>query len=275
MFRFSRFVSCIGLLSVVGCDGGPTRPAPIDQAFPLRGVVYETAPTETTPVPGARVEVVDGRDTGKAAVTDGFGTYTIPDLSGQVTVRAEKEGYEPDTKNLSVNSSATADFNIHPITPWPAELSNMLNKLSVPDGLRLREVPQWQPRKSFYHHIYRIVVYISPSPTHGKVGAIAHEIGHAHQHRLVLDTGRELHDWVRDWAATPEGKDYLEITGWQVSGPEPPCELWGCGYPNALEDNAQFCAQWFDPTPPHTGPEYLRQVAPKRYQWATKWLAMP
>lgn len=275
MTRFTTCVACIGLLFLIGC-GGPTTPTPVDQTFTLRGVIQETAPTETTSVPGARVEVVDGQHAGKSAITDSSGIYIIPELFGSVTIQAVKEGYEPDTKSLAVSSAATADFQLHPITPWPVELSNMLSKLSVPDGLRLREMPQWQPRLSYYHVPARMVVYISPSPTHGKVGSIAHEIGHAHQHRLVLDVlGREIRDFVQDWASTPEGRDYLDLTGWQVGQPEPPCELWGCGYSNALEDNAQFCAQWFDPTPPFTGPEYLRRVAPKRYQWAQRWLPIP
>jgi hypothetical protein len=85
--------------------------------------VRETAPTETTPVADARVEVIDpesGLLTGRFVTTDSRGAYQFPGLSGGVSLRASKDGYEGDAKRIQLSQVSTLDFNLMPNSRKPS-----------------------------------------------------------------------------------------------------------------------------------------------------------
>jgi len=65
----------------VGCAAPPTAATPLAT---LSGIVTETAPTETTVVAGALVQVVAGTNQGAIVTSDGQGRYAIPAMSGKV-----------------------------------------------------------------------------------------------------------------------------------------------------------------------------------------------
>ena len=159
-------------------------------------------------------------------------------------------------------------------SPWPAELSEMLAKLPVPDGLCLIRMPGSGP--SYYDAGSRASVYVSPSPVHGELGAISHENGHAHQHRVALDAGTSGE--LLGWLATAEGSSFVDIVGWRRDGVAwtAPCECnQNCGPtvgpPNPLEDAAQYIAFWYNPGGVFN-PIDLRRNCPRHYQWLERWI---
>ncbi len=126
------FLGVVGLVTAVGCGGDsptspgapptPDTPNPTSSIGTLTGFVRETAPTETVPVPGARVEVVDpasGLLTGKFVLTDSRGSYQFPGLSGAVSFRASKDGYEGDSKRVQLTQTSTLDFSLMPSSRKP------------------------------------------------------------------------------------------------------------------------------------------------------------
>ena len=44
-----------------------------------------------------------------------------------------------------------------------------------------------------------------------------------------------------------------------------------CCYPNPLEDSAQTCATFYDPGDSWES-DFMAVVAPKRFEWAERWL---
>jgi len=67
------------------------------------------------PLAGALVEVVDGDQAGYSATTDGGGNYSIPGLSGEMSVKASKDGYEDLYKTVDMSEDVTQEFSL--ITP--------------------------------------------------------------------------------------------------------------------------------------------------------------
>ena len=113
------------------------------------------------------------------------------------------------------------------------------------------------------------------------VRTLADEICHAHQHRMVLDTG--LGDttvrWPSPqlvWPETPEGEAFFKATGWRREGDgflgaedEPEgyqVPRWNPSFP-PHEDFARVCALWY------MDRDKLRTTAPRRFNFAQEWLA--
>lgn len=148
----------------------------------------------------------------------------------------------------------------------------MLQALETPPGLSFLRDPGSGP--SYYEATTRTVVYVSPAPSSGELGAIAHEICHAAQHQQVLvHHGTHSGGLLWPWVETPAGEDFLTTTGWSWDGSsweEDPelAENWG-GYPNPLEDAAQVCAAWFDPG--DFFGNHLQVAAPRRFGWVRRW----
>jgi hypothetical protein len=66
----------------------------------ITGLVHESMPTETTPVPGARVEIQE--ETGGAiATTDSSGRFTLEVATASATLIVTKEGYDSRSVALS------------------------------------------------------------------------------------------------------------------------------------------------------------------------------
>lgn len=124
-----RLLVVPALSILVACGGGggsaPTTPSPptptptpAPSTFTLRGQVSEGAPFTATKIPGAKVEFVDGANTGKSAVTDGSGNYSMEGLAqGGFTVRASADGFQSVSVGITLTSNLTRDFNLPPSGP--------------------------------------------------------------------------------------------------------------------------------------------------------------
>ncbi|MEK7992408.1 MAG: carboxypeptidase-like regulatory domain-containing protein [Planctomycetota bacterium] len=271
-------------LLAVGCGGSQPPPAPTTPtvaAFTLSGNTRETAPSPTPPIAGARVEITEGPRAGESAVTDSSGLYTFTGLTQQtLALRVSMEGYETETRaQVVVNADTRLDFGLG--RTWPPELARMMQRVPLP-LLKFKSAPGTGP--SYYvsgstatPYVAGIVVYVSPAPTTGAIGSIAHELCHAHQDRAVRDAG--MSGALSAYYNTEEGRHFIAMTGWSMQGGawvEPPCELWSCGYANPIEDSAQSCATYNNPEGyQFAGTDYMRRYAPHRYEWAMRWLPTP
>ena len=86
--------------------------------FTLAGIVTETPPTTSTPIPGVVVTFVDGANQGKTATTGADGRYQIPGVvNGGYTVSSAKAGYTTVLLPVGINGNTTLDFRLEPTTP--------------------------------------------------------------------------------------------------------------------------------------------------------------
>lgn len=274
----------------------PTTTTPTNPSTPtatLTGLVreYASAYGELDPVADARVEVLEGAASGRSAVTAGNGGYRLEELPiGTVRLRITKTGFQALDASAQVTSSGAATNLLvrRDCSEWPAQILEMMSRLTLPSGLCL--VRQPSGRVSNYHAVTRIVYLRGGSPVGGELGTLAHELGHAHQHQAILAAGLAEpgsdEDFIPKWASTSEGRRFVQLTGWRhdpsADQRNPPfgwsesCEQWSCGYQNPIEDSAQFTANWYNPggvfTGRQGGPEELGRSAPNRSTWASEFL---
>jgi hypothetical protein len=92
-------------------------PAPAGPAFTVSGTVFETAPTASTRVPDAEVQLSGGVATGSIA----DGTFTVPNVAnGTYTLRIAKAGYETATRTVTVSGGNVSGIqvNLLPVFRW-------------------------------------------------------------------------------------------------------------------------------------------------------------
>ena len=105
------------LLFLVACadggDGSTPSPSPTQTTLTIRGTVFGDDPPATYPLAGARVEVLDGANTGRSSTTDGLGKYALENLTpGGFTVRVRAIGYEETSAGVTLADHLTRDFTL-------------------------------------------------------------------------------------------------------------------------------------------------------------------
>jgi hypothetical protein len=103
------------LLFVCACGGGssgPAAPTPVATSYTLTGTVSETLPVAGV-VSDVRIDVLDGPNAGRSAMTDNGGRYTMSGLSsGMFQLRASKSGYVRMERSVSLASNMTLDLSV-------------------------------------------------------------------------------------------------------------------------------------------------------------------
>jgi hypothetical protein len=103
------------LLLVVACGGNssaPASPTPVATSYTLSGTVSEASPI-TGVVSDVRIDVLDGPNAGRSAMTDNNGRYSMSGLaSGLFQLRATKSGYVRVDRNVTLDSNTTLDLNV-------------------------------------------------------------------------------------------------------------------------------------------------------------------
>jgi len=92
-------------------------PTPSGPTFTVSGTVSETAPTTSTRVPDAEVQLSGGVATGSIA----DGTFTVPNVAnGTYTLRVAKAGYETATRSVTVSGGNVSgvQVNLLPVFRW-------------------------------------------------------------------------------------------------------------------------------------------------------------
>jgi hypothetical protein len=95
----------------------PPTPAPPVAAVTLSGTIAEAG----APVAGAKVDVQDGPDIGRKAVSDATGRYVLDGLTpGSITIKIEKDGYDNTYVKVTLSASAIAqDATMTKAAPAP------------------------------------------------------------------------------------------------------------------------------------------------------------
>jgi hypothetical protein len=107
--------SSTGMTATATADVPPLGPAP-PPTYTLTGLISDVA---RTGISGARVEVLNGDNAGKAATTDATGTYTLTGLlGGTFRLRASADGFSAGEQNVTVPDIPRADFVM--LRPTPA-----------------------------------------------------------------------------------------------------------------------------------------------------------
>jgi hypothetical protein len=124
-------IAVVSALMLSACDKtespGPTSvaptptptptPTPSGPTFTVSGTVSETAPTTSTRVPEAEVQLSGGVATGTAA----DGTFTIPNVAnGTYTLRVAKASFETTTQTVTVSGANVSGVNVNllPVFRW-------------------------------------------------------------------------------------------------------------------------------------------------------------
>jgi hypothetical protein len=124
-------VSLSTLAMLAGCGDGksPVEPSPSAALFPAFGLSGRVVDPTYRPVAGSRVEIIDGPRTGTVEITDEDGHFTMEGFfTGPVTVRASKDGYQPETRimppprlppsELVEGANWQMQFYLAPLGPW-------------------------------------------------------------------------------------------------------------------------------------------------------------
>jgi Carboxypeptidase regulatory-like domain len=104
-------------VSTWGCSGNPTTPssAPIVPTRPtstLSGLVFGMTPAGLAPIEGARVRLEIGSFRADA-MSDQNGLYTLSGLyEGSSTVTTTKDGYETDTRKVTISGDVQLDIRV-------------------------------------------------------------------------------------------------------------------------------------------------------------------
>lgn len=107
----------------------PTPSAPV---FTVSGTIFETAPTASTRVPDAEVQLTGGVATGSIS----NGTFTIPNVpAGTYTLRIAKAAYETHTRSVTVSGADVTGIQVNLMPVWrlvSQEFSGELHSESSP-----------------------------------------------------------------------------------------------------------------------------------------------
>jgi hypothetical protein len=116
--------------TIVSCGSpAPTSSSPPSPAtsFALTGHVSDA--TTSSPLAGALVEVVDGKNISRSATSDATGAFRIADLAmGGFTVRTRRAGYDSGFLGVSLSSDTTIDVRLTPVMttlsgPWAGSMT--------------------------------------------------------------------------------------------------------------------------------------------------------
>jgi Carboxypeptidase regulatory-like domain len=114
--RIAVVCAALATLLLVGACGGnssaPATPTPVATSYTLSGTVSETSPI-TGVVSDVRIDVLDGPNAGRSAMSDSGGRYTMSGLSsGMFQLRASKSGYVRAERNVTLSSNTTLDLTV-------------------------------------------------------------------------------------------------------------------------------------------------------------------
>ena len=107
---------------------GPSPTPPSGQAFSVTGTVSETAPTTSTRVPEAEVQL----NTGAAYGTGADGTFTIPNVAnGTYTLNVRKAGYNSLATPVTVAGGNVSGVNVN-LQPVPRIVDTVQDRRASP-----------------------------------------------------------------------------------------------------------------------------------------------
>jgi hypothetical protein len=120
-------IACTVSVILAGCGGSPSQPAPppAPARASLSGTVIETG--SQRPAAAARIDIIQGVNQGAATTADAEGRYRLDNLElGSFTVRAQANGFEADTRPVTLAAAQVVDFALRPSGPPGGRISGTL-----------------------------------------------------------------------------------------------------------------------------------------------------
>jgi hypothetical protein len=107
--RSALVVLCLTAFACGGTD--PISPTPQPTTFTLSGRVTDA--DTGTPLTGAAVNILDGKDAGRTAITDGAGSFRLTGLTvGGFTVRVRDAGYDSFFQGITLVSDMSVEVRM-------------------------------------------------------------------------------------------------------------------------------------------------------------------
>ena len=248
----------------------------------------------STPLPGVTVTITVGPRAGESTVTDLNGRYRFLNIPGDfLYLRTDRPRYEP--KEVIVYRSqptALADGSVPNYRKdpqrqpgnilighvWPYEVRFILEETLLPYDLLYIEYGTSDVGFGGWYNSGLVGLYqeLVGSPQ-SFLGAVAHELAHAHQHAIIsVDGSRNSSDAIRQlWPDSPEGRAYAAARAkdWAEVGETIPDQ--NPYYRNNLYEAAAETASYYWGVNRWVieavwGNE--KETAPNRYRWAAEWL---
>lgn len=111
---------------IIRLSFGVTPSGPV---YVISGLVYEAPPNNTFPIQFAKVEIADGPNAGKSAMTDRDGRYALTGIEpGTATLRATKPDYETAEHAVTVAGDTRYDFSLRPEPQAPSPLTVVISE---------------------------------------------------------------------------------------------------------------------------------------------------
>jgi hypothetical protein len=137
--KCSRLVTKAGYVDITIPVGPLTGAATADvrltrQRVGVFGRITESAPTDTAPIPSARVRVANGRAAGTVAVADRDGAFWLSTLSERADVIVEADGFS-DTR-VTFDPATDAAGRAIRLAPREVQIEHGVFELHVPEVLQ-------------------------------------------------------------------------------------------------------------------------------------------
>ena len=162
---------CLAAAIGSACGGnspvGPTATA----TFTFSGRVTESAPTQATPVGGARLQILSGVRSVTKVTADADGNFSVSGISGPFDVVAQADGYEDTTIRVdSITGDTRRTIGLMPKLRTITETFGSLTTFPL---------PRFPPRSFFraVHHsgsivVSRLYLYYSQDPTNPRTRTV-------------------------------------------------------------------------------------------------------
>ena len=270
-------------MSLVACEGSPTRPTPLPTAVEEGDFVGSVLTPNydrynTRPVAGVAVTIVAGSYAGARTTTDHNGVYSFSALVGkEFHLRVKKPGFETKEalvyRNQPTALPGPVKFYYGPGgaqqtpgvvligRPWPAPIRNVLRQMTIATDALL----------VVGNHFGQYSAGVAEVSSLSDVGTIMHEACHSHQEawkHTINPTGGG-----GSWRDTAEAEAFrvARAKDWEERGRA------GYDSPYGLnnENGAETCARYWEVDGrPHKSRQYLKENAPRRLEWARAWLTI-
>ena len=222
-------------------------PYPSEDIIPGTFAAYEIL---YSGVEGVGVTCLDGCQDSQTQTSNDQGEVTFFGMSS-LRIRAEKAGYIPVTRTVSINDDDYGEVVVS--HEWPSDLAIAISQLELADVINSGELLlHWntnQPNRGRGHFFEQGFVYVDvfPNDRLASVWTLFHEAFHAWQW-LKADRTDVL---AENWHRSPEAQAYLEALAKDIEehGPMPGLDdPWGeettPSYKDPLENQASFFGEW-------------------------------
>lgn len=175
---------------------------------------------------GARVEVVDGAQTGRAAMVDSNGAYELYGVGGAVTLRATKSEYMPVTVSTSIAADRVLDFELAPNVP-PVTLSGTYRATFAAASTCAANLPEDLQSRTFTATIRQAAARVDVEFSGAEFAVNPHDgrgkgfSGVVHGNLLQFSIGDPYYGYFEDLVEQVAPTTFLTVNGFSMATATP------------------------------------------------------